>query len=80
MQDDITKFVSELASPPRLVEIPKEGKTKPKSAAKSVKGMTLLSLETHRMKMTRKHFKSGSSCGRDSAALDCPTTLSSKIL
>jgi hypothetical protein len=32
------------------------------------------------MKMTRKRFKSGSSCGRDSAALDCPMSLSSKIL
>jgi hypothetical protein len=32
------------------------------------------------MKMTRKCFKSGSSCGRDSAALDCPMSLSSKIL
>jgi hypothetical protein len=28
--DDIVKFVSELASPPRLVEIPKEGKGKDK--------------------------------------------------
>jgi hypothetical protein len=42
--------------------------------------MTLLSLKIHRMKMTRKRFKSGSSCGQDSAALDCPTSLSSKIL
>jgi hypothetical protein len=30
LQDDITKFVSEPASPPRLVEIPDEGKSKPK--------------------------------------------------
>jgi hypothetical protein len=30
LQDDIVKFVSELASPPRLVEIPDEGKGKAK--------------------------------------------------
>jgi hypothetical protein len=30
LQDDIVKFVSEPASPPRLVEIPDEGKSKPK--------------------------------------------------
>jgi hypothetical protein len=30
LQDDIVKFVSEPASPPRLVEIPEEGKGKAK--------------------------------------------------
>jgi hypothetical protein len=30
LQDDIVKFVSESASPPRLVEIPEEGKGKAK--------------------------------------------------
>jgi hypothetical protein len=30
LQDDIVKFVSELASPPRLVNIPEEGKGKAK--------------------------------------------------
>jgi hypothetical protein len=30
LQDDLVKFVSELASPPRLVEIPYEGKGKAK--------------------------------------------------
>jgi hypothetical protein len=30
LQDDIVKFVSEPASPPRLVKIPAEGKSKPK--------------------------------------------------
>jgi hypothetical protein len=30
LQDDIRKFVSEPASPPRLVEIPEEGKSKAK--------------------------------------------------
>jgi hypothetical protein len=30
LQDDVVKFVSELASPPRLVEVPDEGKGKSK--------------------------------------------------
>jgi hypothetical protein len=30
LQDDVVKFVSELVSPPRLVEIPDEGKGKGK--------------------------------------------------
>jgi hypothetical protein len=80
LQDDIVKLVSESASPPRLVEIPEEGKGKAKERREVGEGATLLSSKTHRTKMMRKRFKSGSSCGRDSAALDCPTSLSSKIL
>jgi hypothetical protein len=30
LQDDLKKFVSELPSPPQLVEVPEEGKTKTK--------------------------------------------------
>jgi hypothetical protein len=30
LQDDVVKFVSESASPPRLVEIPEEGNSKAK--------------------------------------------------
>jgi hypothetical protein len=30
LQDDIVKFISEPASPPRLVEVPEEGKGKAK--------------------------------------------------
>jgi hypothetical protein len=30
LQDDLTKFVSEPASPPQLVEVPEEGKAKTK--------------------------------------------------
>jgi hypothetical protein len=51
-----------------------------RAAMKSVKGTTLLSSKTHRTRMARRRFKSGSSCGQDSAALDCPTSLSSRIL
>jgi hypothetical protein len=38
LQDDIVKFVYELASPPRLVEIPEEGKGKAKERHKVGKG------------------------------------------
>jgi hypothetical protein len=38
LQDDIVKFVSEPISPPRLVEIPDEGKSKPKERREVVKG------------------------------------------
>jgi hypothetical protein len=40
LQDDVVKFVSEPASPARLVEIPDEGKGKAKERAKSVKETT----------------------------------------
>jgi hypothetical protein len=38
LQDDIVKFVSEPASPPRLVEIPEEGKGKAKECRKVGEG------------------------------------------
>jgi hypothetical protein len=38
LQDDIVKFVSEPASPPRLVEIPEEGKGKAKDLRKVGEG------------------------------------------
>jgi hypothetical protein len=38
LQDDIVKFVSELASPPRLVKIPEEGKGKAKERRKVGEG------------------------------------------
>jgi hypothetical protein len=38
LQDDIVKFVSELASPPRLVKIPEEGKGKDKERRKVGEG------------------------------------------
>jgi hypothetical protein len=38
LQDDVVKFVSEPASPPRLVEIPEEGKGKTKERRKVSEG------------------------------------------
>jgi hypothetical protein len=38
LQDDIVKFVSEPASPPRLVEIPEEGKGKAKECREVSEG------------------------------------------
>jgi hypothetical protein len=40
LQDDLVKFVSEPASPPQLVEVSEEGKSKPRSGAKLVKETT----------------------------------------
>jgi hypothetical protein len=38
LQDDVVKFVSEPASPPRLVEVPDEGKGKAKEFREVVEG------------------------------------------
>jgi hypothetical protein len=38
LQDDLAKFVSEPASPPQLVEVPKEGKAKAKEQRKVGEG------------------------------------------
>jgi hypothetical protein len=38
LQDDLAKFVSEPASPPQLVEVPKEGKDKAKERREVGKG------------------------------------------
>jgi hypothetical protein len=38
LQDDVVKFISEPSSPPRLVEIPEEGKGKDKERRKVGEG------------------------------------------
>jgi hypothetical protein len=38
LQDDLIKFVSELTSPPLLVEVPEEGKAKAKERRKVGEG------------------------------------------
>jgi hypothetical protein len=45
LQDDIVKFVSEPASPPRLVEIPEEGKGKAKERREVVEGDDIVVVE-----------------------------------
>jgi hypothetical protein len=40
LQDDLKKFVSEPPPPPQLVEVPEEGKPRPRSVVKSAKEMT----------------------------------------
>jgi hypothetical protein len=45
LQDDIVKFVSEPSSPPRLVEIPDEGKGKAKERRKVGEGDNTLVVE-----------------------------------
>jgi hypothetical protein len=74
------KFVSELASLPRLVEIPKEGKGKAKERREVSEGDDTVVIEDTSNEDDEKRFRSGSSYGRGSAALDYPMFLSSKIL
>jgi hypothetical protein len=45
LQDDVVKFVSEPASPPRLVEIPDEGKGKAKERRKVGEGDDIIVVE-----------------------------------
>jgi hypothetical protein len=45
LQDDVVKFVSELASPPRLVEIPDEGKGKAKECREVGEGDDIVVIE-----------------------------------
>jgi hypothetical protein len=75
MQDDLAKFVSDPASPPRLVDIPEEG-----NAVRSARVTTPSPLKIRPMRRTGRHFRSGSSCGPGSAVLDCPMCPSSMIL
>jgi hypothetical protein len=76
LQDDIVKFVSEPVSPPRLVEIPEEGKGKAKERREVGEGDDTVVVED----TSDEDDEETLSCGRDSAALDCPMSLSSKIL
>jgi hypothetical protein len=43
LQDDLKKFVTEPQPPPQGIEIPKEGKPKPRSGERLAKEMTLSS-------------------------------------
>jgi hypothetical protein len=74
------KFVSEPASPPELVEVPEEGKGKTKERREVGEGDDTVIMEDTSDGEARRRFRSGSSCGPGSAALDCPTCHSSTIL
>jgi hypothetical protein len=65
---------------PRTTHGPQRGKAKPRSAAKSAKVTTLSSSRIRQTRKMRRCFRSSSSCGRGSAALDCPMSPSSMIL
>jgi hypothetical protein len=45
MQDDLTKFVSDPSSPPRLVHIPEEGKGKDKERCEVGEGDDTVTIE-----------------------------------
>jgi hypothetical protein len=80
LQDDIVNFASEPASPPRLVEIPEEGKDKAKERREVGEGDNIVIVEDTSDEEDEETLQERSSCGRGSAALDYPMSLSSKIL
>jgi hypothetical protein len=73
LQDDIAKYVSEPASPPRLVNVPEEGKGKEKERREVGKVTTPSSSRIRPTRKTGRRCRNDSSCGPDSAALDYPT-------
>jgi hypothetical protein len=79
LQDDIVKFVSELASPPRLVEIPGEGKGKDKERREVGEGDDTVTVEDTSDEEDEETLQERFQL-RGSAALDYPMFLSSKIL
>jgi hypothetical protein len=80
LQDDIVKFVSEPTSPPRLVEIPEEGKGKAKERREVGEGDDTVIVEDTSDEDDEETLQEQSRFSRDSVALDGPTSLSSKIL
>jgi hypothetical protein len=80
LQDDIVKFVSELASPPRLVEIPEEGKGKAKERHEVGEGDDTVVVEDTSDEDDEETLQERFQLRSRSTALDCPTSLSSKIL
>jgi hypothetical protein len=73
------KYVSEPASPPRLVEIPDEGKGKAKERREVGEEDDTVVVEDTSEEDDEESCRSASSCGRDSAALDCRMSLSFRI-
>jgi hypothetical protein len=80
MQDDLTKFVSDPASPPRLVDITEEGKGRGKEHREVGEGDDTVTIEDTSDEEDGRRFRSYSSCGPGLAVLDCPTCPSSMIL
>jgi hypothetical protein len=74
LHDEMTKFVSDPASPPLLVDIPEEGKGKGKGKERREVDECddTITIEDNPMRRTGRRFRSGSSCGLGSAILDCP--------
>jgi hypothetical protein len=80
LQDDLKTFVSEPPPPPQLVEVPEEGKPRPRSGVTSTKDTTQLPSKTRPMRTTtRRHCRTASSCGRGSAVLAYLMCLSFRI-
>jgi hypothetical protein len=77
--NDIAKFVSDPASPPRLVDIPEEGKGKAKECREVGEGEDTVTIEDTTDEEDGERSRSGFSCDPGSADLGCPTSPSLKI-
>jgi hypothetical protein len=73
LHDDLTKFFSNPASSPRLVDIPEEGKGKAKERREVGEGDDTVTIEDTPTRRTGRRCRSGSGCGPGLAVLDCPT-------
>jgi hypothetical protein len=73
------KFIFEPASPPRLVEIPDEGKGKAKERREVGEGDNTVVVEDTSEEDDEEMLQDCFSCGRDSAALDCRMSLTFRI-
>jgi hypothetical protein len=79
-QDDIVKFVSEPASPPRLVEIPEEGKGKAKEHREVGEGDDTVIVEDTSDEEEEETLQERFQLRSRFSRLDYPMFLSSKIL
>jgi hypothetical protein len=80
LQDDIVKFVSEPASPPRLVEIPEEGKGKAKEHREVGEGDDTVIVEDTSDEEEEETLQERFQLRSRFSRLDYPMFLSSKIL
>jgi hypothetical protein len=79
LQDDIVKFVSEPASPPRLVEIPEEGKGKAKECRGVGEGDDTVVVEDTSDEDDEETLQERFQLRSRFSRLDYPMFLSSKI-
>jgi hypothetical protein len=79
LQDDVVKFVSEPVSPPRLVEIPDEGKEKAKDRREVGEEGDTVVVEDTSEEDDEETLQECFQLRSNSAALDCRMSLSFRI-